>query len=275
MVYRLVIYYWLRSTSLVEDYTRHCRLAFILGAIPKIRQCNQKGLSVALSINGYSVTNGHLCWHKTRSYMVTFPPAENDYQRLLLRTLVTPLCMPDWLPFITTGNWVVGGNLYNRQHDLIVSVGVEIWTCFFKNPQPIPRYFSKNVLSFSITVCFLEDLPLSEKRETGGNILSKSVPVVFITPSRSELSIYFRVLSDFSFSASMIADKSFSFCSLTKMRQSLSTWVEVLTRLIKPSISSLLLRSSILAPTALSIDSRMLLSVLLNSVWDFAERFRD
>ena len=49
-----------------------------------------------------------------------------------------------------------------------------------------PKYFSKNVVSLSITPCFLTSRP-PPKRETGGMILSISVPVVFIVPSRKEL----------------------------------------------------------------------------------------
>lgn len=54
-----------------------------------------------------------------------------------------------------------------------------------------------NVLPFRID--FVRPPP--EKRETGGRILSMSVPVVFSAPSRNEPSTNLRVSSGFSFSS--------------------------------------------------------------------------
>ena len=55
-----------------------------------------------------------------------------------------------------------------------------------------PKYFSKNAFNLSITVCFFNALltPI-ENLEIGGNILSRSVPEVFIPPSLNEFSINF------------------------------------------------------------------------------------
>lgn len=46
-----------------------------------------------------------------------------------------------------------------------------------------PKYFSKKSLSLLMTVCFFKALfEPPENLEIGGNILSRSVPVVFISP---------------------------------------------------------------------------------------------
>lgn len=125
---------------------------------------------------------------------------------------------------------------------------------------PSPKYFSKNALSFSITPCFFCALPPPPKRETGGMSLSISVPVVINAPSRNALATNFLVSSDLSFSVVMISVKSFSSCSRTNLRQSVVTCVSTLTWLIKASISSFLLRSCILASTALRMEARISLS---------------
>jgi len=53
-----------------------------------------------------------------------------------------------------------------------------------------PKYFSKNTFNLSITVCFFKALfEPPENLEIGGNILSISVPEVFIPPSQNEFSI--------------------------------------------------------------------------------------
>ena len=58
----------------------------------------------------------------------------------------------------------------------------------------------------------------------------------------------------------VVEASAFSFSSVTYLRQSSITRVSVLTVAIKPSISSFLLRSSGLDPTARSITPMMLLS---------------
>ncbi len=55
-----------------------------------------------------------------------------------------------------------------------------------------PKYFSKKSFNLSMTVCFFKALfEPPENLEIGGNILSRSVPVVFIPPSLNEFSINF------------------------------------------------------------------------------------
>lgn len=50
-----------------------------------------------------------------------------------------------------------------------------------------PKYFSKNALSFLITVAFFSALLSTlENLETGGSISSRSMPVVLISPSLKE-----------------------------------------------------------------------------------------
>lgn len=127
-----------------------------------------------------------------------------------------------------------------------------------------PRYFSKNSDSLAIMPCFLTSRP-PPNRETDGRILSISVPVVFSVPSRNERSTNLRVSASLSFSSWMIVTRSVSSCSWTNRRQSSSTLVDAFTVSIKCSISSFLLRSWILEPTALSIEARMLLSLPLES----------
>ena len=134
---------------------------------------------------------------------------------------------------------------------------------------PKPKYFSKNNFNFSITSCFFFALPPPPKRDTVGIILSISVLVVFNMPSRNELNTNFLVSSGLSFSTAIISTRSFSSCSKTNLRQSVVTCVSALTLLIKASISYFLLRSCILASTALRIDVRISLSSQLPS-WYFS-----
>jgi len=63
----------------------------------------------------------------------------------------------------------------------------------------MPKYFSKNILSLSMTACFFLVLAPPPKRETGGISLSMSVPEVLISPSRNALSRNLRVSSGFNF----------------------------------------------------------------------------
>ena len=100
-----------------------------------------------------------------------------------------------------------------------------------------PKYFSKKDSSLLITPCFFSALlPPPPKRDTGGRILSTSIPVVFKTPSRKAFSTSLRVSSDFNFSASIRVAKSASFCSRTNLCQSSSTLMDVLILVINPSI---------------------------------------
>lgn len=60
---------------------------------------------------------------------------------------------------------------------------------------PIPKYFSKKILSLLIIPCFFSvRLPLPN-RETGGISLSMSVPAVLISPSRNAASLLIISLS--------------------------------------------------------------------------------
>lgn len=95
--------------------------------------------------------------------------------------------------------------------------------------------------------------------------MSMSVPVVLNEPSRNELSMNRFVSSCLSFSSLIRATRSFSFFSWTNLRQSSSILVEALTVSMKCSISSFLLRSWMLELTALSIETRMLLSSQLDA----------
>ena len=60
------------------------------------------------------------------------------------------------------------------------------------NHELILKYFSKKLFNLSMTVCFFNTLlEPPENLDIGGNILSRSVPVVFISPSLNEFSINF------------------------------------------------------------------------------------
>lgn len=144
--------------------------------------------------------------------------------------------------------------------------------CICKPSEMNPKYFSKNCISFSITFCFLTSRP-PPNLDTGGRILSMSVPVVFNVPSRNELSMNFRVSFCLSFSSLISSSRSVSFCSWTNLRQSSSTFVEALTVSMKFSISSFLLRSWILEPIALLIETSMFLSSQLDA-WYLATSMR-
>ena len=84
--------------------------------------------------------------------------------------------------------------------------------------------------------------------------MSISVPVALIAPSQNAFSINFRVSSGLRLSVEMISVRSVSSCSDTYWRQSL--WMELfaLTWLRNCSSSSFLLRSWILASTALRME---------------------
>lgn len=138
---------------------------------------------------------------------------------------------------------------------------------------PSPKYFSKNTLNFSIMPCFFFDRFPPPKRETGGISLSISVPVVLIAPSRKAFSINSLVSMGLRFSPETIAVKSASSCSDTYRRQSLWTELSTLTRLINCSINSFLLRSWILASTALRIVDNISLSSQFPS-WYFSTSIR-
>ena len=89
---------------------------------------------------------------------------------------------------------------------------------------------------------------------------SRAVPVVLSRPSRNVLATNFSVSAGFRFSSATMEASSFSFSSVTYLRQSAITLISVLTVARKPSISSFLLLSSGLDPTARSIAPMMLLS---------------
>lgn len=61
-----------------------------------------------------------------------------------------------------------------------------------------PKYLSKNACNFVMPVLFSRSVA-SASKETGGRMRSTSVPVVFNTPSRKELSTNLRVSSGWSF----------------------------------------------------------------------------
>ena len=63
--------------------------------------------------------------------------------------------------------------------------------------QITPKYFSKNTFNFSITVFFFSCLLPPPKRDIAGSILSISVPVVRIAPSRKAFSTNLAVSSAF------------------------------------------------------------------------------
>lgn len=119
-----------------------------------------------------------------------------------------------------------------------------------------PKYFSKNFANRSITPRFFSARFPPPNLDTGGKIRSISVPVVFSAPSRKELSINFLASSGFNRSVLMISSRSFSFCSWTKFCQSRSTTVSALMVLIKPWISSFLLRSWMLESMAGQLHPR-------------------
>ena len=119
--------------------------------------------------------------------------------------------------------------------------------------------------NFAIIPSFLAARLPPPKRETGGRMRSTSVPVVFNTPSRKELSTNLRVSSGLSFSSAISVSRSVFFCSVTNFIQSSSTLVAVLTVAIKFSIRSFLLRSYILESTALRMSTRISLSSQLLS----------
>ena len=123
-----------------------------------------------------------------------------------------------------------------------------------------PKYFSKNFARRSITPRFFSARFPPPNRETGGKIRSISVPVVFSAPSRKELSVNFLASSGFNHFALIISSKSFSFCSWIKLCRSRSTTVSALMVLIKPWISSFLLRSWMLESMARSIAPRISLT---------------
>ena len=81
--------------------------------------------------------------------------------------------------------WVAQmNNVYNRAREIVNS---KLILCYTK-----PKYCSKKSFSLSMTVCFFKALfEPPENLEIGGNILSRSVPVVFIPPSLKEFSINF------------------------------------------------------------------------------------
>ena len=74
--------------------------------------------------------------------------------------------------------------------------------------QITPKYFSKNTFNFSITVFFFSCLLPPPKRDIAGSILSMSVPVVRIAPSRKAFSTNLAVSSAFSFSLAIISFRS-------------------------------------------------------------------
>lgn len=77
------------------------------------------------------------------------------------------------------------------------------------------KIFSKKLFNLSMTVCFFRTLlEPPENFDIRGNILLRSVPVVFISPSLNEFSINFWASSCFRFSSLMIVSKSCSFCFL-------------------------------------------------------------
>ncbi len=136
-----------------------------------------------------------------------------------------------------------------------------------------PKYFSKKLISLSIMLCFLAARLTPPKRDTGGRILSMSVPVVFRAPSRKAISNRRRVSASFSFSPAIRLDNSSSFRSCTKLCQSSSMRALRFTRSTNCSISSFLLRSSRLELIALPIAANMLLSWQLES-WYFSASIR-
>ena len=71
-----------------------------------------------------------------------------------------------------------------------------------------PKYLSKNACNFVIMPSFLAVRLPPPKRETGGRMRSTSVPVVFNTPSRKELSTNLRVSSGLSFSSAISVSRS-------------------------------------------------------------------
>ena len=125
--------------------------------------------------------------------------------------------------------------------------------------QPIPKKRSKKTLSFSMIVRFFFSLP-PPNLDTDGMILSISVPVVLIPPSRKEFSMNLCVSSGCRFSSLMISQSCFSRSCATYSRHSPSTSDTSLMPSIKLSISAFLLRSSGLASIALWMVMRTSLS---------------
>lgn len=128
-------------------------------------------------------------------------------------------------------------------------------------------------VSLSITLFFFSARFPPTKRDTAGIITSISVPVVFNTPSRNELSINLRVSSVFRFSSSIITARSFSLCSSTNFFQSSSTSVRAFILVRKFLINSILLRRFILKLTAFSIVTTISL-FRLPSCWYFFTSIR-
>ena len=80
-----------------------------------------------------------------------------------------------------------------------------------------PKYLSKNACNFAIMPSSLAARLPPPKRETGGRMRSTSVPVVFNTPSRKELSTNLRVSSGLSFSSAISVSRSVFFCSVSEL----------------------------------------------------------
>lgn len=92
---------------------------------------------------------------------------------------------------------IIARKLLNIKHTKTNFQSVKTLLVFLYNQQRFnyyktPKNFSKKPFNLPTTVCFFKALfaPL-ENLEIGGNILSRSVPVVFIPPSLNELSMNF------------------------------------------------------------------------------------
>lgn len=137
---------------------------------------------------------------KLNDYLVDIEnQAENLFLQLVKQlaeseNITEELKAKDQMEWVTQMN-----NVYNRAREIVNSKLIFIqlnplpdfnWQrilCYTK-----PKYFSKKSFSFSMTVCFFKALfEPPENLEIGGNILSRSVPVVFIPPSLKEFSINF------------------------------------------------------------------------------------
>ena len=104
-----------------------------------------------------------------------------------------------------------------------------------------PKYFSKNPFNFSITVFFFSCRLPPPKRDIAGSILSMSVPVVRIAPSRKAFSTNLAVSSAFRFSLAIIAFKASclrrNLLSPYGAQQSISRWSILQRAKTKPTIA--------------------------------------